>query len=292
MLEAGGCSPGAQAGTALRPHCRPKQHGRGGRVGQDFGPADGPGKAPGQLGAGPPGEPGLRAPGQQWFPVPASGALEVQLGGLLWGSGRRSEGAKLSRHQPVLGVALALREAGPGVCLPGLGTQQVGGRAGSSLSLLGSGGVGGAVCPLPARRRAESLPAGHLQASRRPGPGKAAGSRDGHRPVADFVHHSSSSFPWQHWQLEQGGSLPCPAEGLSARTKKEEAVLARAVAERGPRREPRGLWVPTRAVPSLMRTASVRQAATGQTGCGVFQGPAGRAPVGDGSVWTPWAAVL
>ncbi|KAI4591267.1 hypothetical protein MJG53_002316 [Ovis ammon polii x Ovis aries] len=31
-----------------------------------------------------------------------------------------------------------------------------------------------------------------------------------------------------------------------------------------------------------MRTASVRQAATGQTGCGVFQGPAGRALVGDG----------
>lgn len=158
--------------TALRTQ---QQHGRGGRVGQDLGPADGPEEAPGHLGTGPPGEPGLGAPGQQWFPVPASGALEVRRGAPVGSQEAEGGGwggvARLPHHQPGPGVAWPLREAGAGVCLPGLGTQQVGGRARSSLSLPGSGGVGGAVCLLPAVQAAESLPAGHLQASRGPCPG-------------------------------------------------------------------------------------------------------------------------
>ncbi|MXQ98281.1 hypothetical protein E5288_WYG018451 [Bos mutus] len=56
-------------------------------------------------------------------------------------------------------------------------------------------------------------------------------------------HLDSSGFQYQLRGLSRGPERMDPHGGLGP--KKEEAVLAWAVAEQGPRREPRGPWVPT-----------------------------------------------
>lgn len=87
-----------------------------------------------------------------------SSGFQYQLRGLSrcgWGAscgvpGGGVGGGEFASPPASAGCGLGLEGGRSSVCLPGLGTQQVGGRAGSSPSLLGSGGVGGAVCPLPA----------------------------------------------------------------------------------------------------------------------------------------------
>lgn len=161
-------------------------------------------------------------------------------------------GASLPRHQPVLDVAWALREAGAAcVCLALAPNRWVGGP-GAPRPFWAVGVLGELCVRYLHRRRAESLPAGHLQASLGAQP-RGSWWDGGWLPACGRLcspQHLLVSMAALTAGAGWVSALPCrgpermdPHGGLGP--KKEEAVLAWAVAEQGPRREPRGPWVPT-----------------------------------------------